>query len=105
MENVKRPITWDDIKVESDFVQPKTLGQRALQTYTDQKTMTMKSLEELHGSLASCPNEDTLAGDPRGLKVELMVHQKRALAWLMWRENQQPAGGILGDVCVCEYNV
>ncbi len=34
--------------------------------------------------------------DPGGLKVSLMAHQKRALAWLMWRETRIPSGGILG---------
>jgi hypothetical protein len=28
--------------------------------------------------------------------VKLMPHQKRALAWLLWRESYQPHGGILG---------
>lgn len=26
-----------------------------------------------------------------------MRHQKRALAWLQWREDQTPHGGILGE--------
>ncbi|KAK4882340.1 hypothetical protein RN001_005659 [Aquatica leii] len=57
----------------------------------------MERLEQLHGSLKSCPTPKTLAEDPRGLKVELMPHQKYALAWLAWREQQKPSGGILAD--------
>lgn len=30
-------------------------------------------------------------------KVELLPHQRRALAWLLWRETQKPCGGILGN--------
>ena len=44
---------------------------------------------------------------PEELTVTLMTHQKRALAWLRWREEQIPCGGILGmyqhltfDLCI-----
>lgn len=29
-------------------------------------------------------------------QVTLLPHQRRALAWLLWRETQKPCGGILG---------
>lgn len=29
-------------------------------------------------------------------QVTLLAHQRRALAWLLWREAQNPCGGILG---------
>lgn len=29
-------------------------------------------------------------------KVTLLPHQRKALAWLLWRETQKPCGGILG---------
>lgn len=58
--------------------------------------MTLDVLQSLHQSLKTCPASGTLADDPPGLKVELMDHQKYALSWLMWRENQKPHGGILG---------
>lgn len=29
-------------------------------------------------------------------QVTLLPHQRRALAWLLWREAQNPCGGILG---------
>ena len=40
---------------------------------------------------------DTLADDPPGLRVDLMRHQQRALAWMQWREQQKPSAGILGN--------
>ncbi|XP_036363999.1 transcription termination factor 2 isoform X2 [Octopus sinensis] len=70
--------------------------------------MTVKRLEEvrnamdkitnsLHEQLKTCPKEDEEEEDPRGLRVSLMPHQKHALAWLLWRQKQNPSGGILAD--------
>ncbi|XP_029803887.1 transcription termination factor 2 isoform X1 [Suricata suricatta] len=56
-----------------------------------------KAIDELHQSLESRPAESALAEDPPGLKVPLLLHQKQALAWLLWRESQKPHGGILAD--------
>ncbi|XP_045334758.1 transcription termination factor 2 isoform X3 [Leopardus geoffroyi] len=56
-----------------------------------------KAIDELHQSLESRPAETALAEDPPGLKVPLLLHQKQALAWLLWRESQKPHGGILAD--------
>ncbi|OXB57057.1 hypothetical protein ASZ78_015095 [Callipepla squamata] len=55
------------------------------------------AINHLHRSLESCPTEQTVAEDPSGLKVPLLLHQKQALAWLLWRESQRPCGGILAD--------
>lgn len=54
-------------------------------------------MQDIHSSLKTCPTEDILAEDPVGLRVTLMNHQKHALAWMNWRENQKPRGGILAD--------
>ncbi|NWI52833.1 TTF2 factor, partial [Calyptomena viridis] len=58
---------------------------------------TCEAIDQLHKSLESCPTEQTIAEDPSGLKVPLLLHQKQALAWLLWRESQRPCGGILAD--------
>ncbi|XP_067157585.1 transcription termination factor 2 isoform X3 [Apteryx mantelli] len=58
---------------------------------------TSDAINHLHKSLESCPTEQTVAEDPSGLKVPLLLHQKQALAWLLWRESQSPCGGILAD--------
>ncbi|XP_050421158.1 transcription termination factor 2-like [Adelges cooleyi] len=73
------------------------MGDKALSTYRAQQAMTLDVLHSLHKSLKSCPSTDMLADDPTGLKVTLMPHQKHAIAWLLWRENQKPHGGILAD--------
>ncbi|KAJ9589214.1 hypothetical protein L9F63_028001, partial [Diploptera punctata] len=68
-----------------------------LQTHMAEKAMTVDTLKVLHGTLKTCPGENVLAEDPKALRtnVELMQHQKRALAWLLWRESSKPYGGIL----------
>ena len=47
-------------------------------------------------TLEDCPSVESMADDPRGLKVSLFPHQKQGLAWTQWRERQSPGGGILG---------
>lgn len=59
--------------------------------------VTSEAIDELHRSLESRPDETAVAEDPAGLKVPLLLHQKQALAWLLWRESQKPPGGILAD--------
>ncbi|XP_011856231.1 PREDICTED: transcription termination factor 2 [Mandrillus leucophaeus] len=59
--------------------------------------ITSEAIDQLHRSLESCPGETAVAEDPAGLKVPLLLHQKQALAWLLWRESQKPQGGILAD--------
>ncbi|XP_019880780.1 transcription termination factor 2 isoform X2 [Aethina tumida] len=90
-------MTWTDIQAGAAQVQPATFGKKAMATYNNQKALTMDRLKQLHGAIESCPKEDTMAEDPKGLTVELMPHQKRALAWMLFREKERPSGGILAD--------
>ncbi|KAB0404404.1 hypothetical protein E2I00_000463, partial [Balaenoptera physalus] len=48
--------------------------------------ITSEAIDELHRSLESRPGETAVAEDPAGLKIPLLLHQKQALAWLLWRE-------------------
>lgn len=59
--------------------------------------ITSEAIDELHRSLESRPGETAVAEDPAGLRIPLLLHQKQALAWLLWRESQKPQGGILAD--------
>ncbi|XP_029671869.1 uncharacterized protein LOC115240701 [Formica exsecta] len=78
------------------FPELKRLGKKAQATRDRELALTVERLKDLHGSLVARPSEHKKAEDPRGLKVQLMPHQQHALAWLLWREQQRPAGGVLG---------
>ncbi|EEB19192.1 helicase, putative [Pediculus humanus corporis] len=73
------------------------LGKKGLETHRVQEALTVDALVTLCDSIKTCPTEDVQEKDPNGLRVELMPHQKHALAWLLWREKQTPSGGILAD--------
>ncbi|XP_076670956.1 transcription termination factor lodestar [Andrena cerasifolii] len=75
----------------------KALGKKAQTKLEKEQALTVDRLQDLHGSLVGRPSEEEKAEDPQGLKVKLMPHQQHALAWLMWREEQKPAGGVLAD--------
>lgn len=61
------------------------------------RSATEKALVSLHNSLQTCPGPRDEEPDPEGLKTKLKPHQRKALKWLLWRENQIPQGGILAD--------
>jgi len=79
------------------FPELKQLGERAQATRNRELALTVERLQDLHGSLVARPSEKEKAEDPRGLRVPLMPHQQHALAWLLWREQQRPPGGVLGE--------
>ncbi|XP_064631066.1 transcription termination factor 2-like [Lineus longissimus] len=60
-------------------------------------SITEEAIIRLHKQLETCPPEATELDDPDDLTVTLMAHQRQALAWLTWREKQEPPGGILAD--------
>ncbi|KAH8241297.1 hypothetical protein KR032_007452, partial [Drosophila birchii] len=88
---------WEELSAAVNQIQPVYTGTQGMATFNNQKALTLDSLKDLHDSLKDCPGPDVLAEDPSGLKVDLMGHQKHALAWMSWREKQQPRGGILAD--------
>jgi len=61
------------------------------------KTVTEDALNQLQNLLDKMPDAQVQLTDPRGLRVALMPHQRHALAWMSWREVQNPPGGILAD--------
>ncbi|XP_055855562.1 transcription termination factor 2 [Episyrphus balteatus] len=88
---------WDELSAQVNSIKPVHTGTVGLNTFNKQKVLTMERLKDIHGSLETRPGDDVLADDPKGLKISLMDHQKHALAWMNWREQQRPRGGILAD--------
>lgn len=88
---------WSKISAAINAIQPVHTGNQGLNTFNTQKALTVERLQQLHASLETCPTEDTLAPTPKGMRVELMEHQRYALSWMVWRERQKPRGGILAD--------
>ncbi|CAG9859758.1 unnamed protein product [Phyllotreta striolata] len=94
----KSPLApWAKIAASARAVQPKTFGKKAPATIDLQWQLTMDRLQQLHISIENRPKDTDLMAPPEGLKVELKVHQRSALSWLIWRETQKPPGGILAD--------
>lgn len=89
-------LDFNNILVKPSSSKVTKLGSKAQETRDQKFTLTHERLKDLHGSLLARPSEDEKVEDPRGLQVQLMPHQQHALAWLLWREQQKPSGGILG---------
>jgi hypothetical protein len=62
-------------------------------------TVTQAALKKFSDAMKSMPAEADEEEDPKGLRssIKLFPHQRQALAWLLWRETQDPPGGILAD--------
>ncbi|KAF7994559.1 hypothetical protein HCN44_004031 [Aphidius gifuensis] len=93
-DNMLHKLLYQSPKAGFDF---NKLGDIAKATFEREEQLTVETLKNFHGSLETCPDENVLHKDPRGLKINLMPHQKHALAWLLWREKQKPPSGLLAD--------
>lgn len=90
-------LDWDDLEKILGSEKPKYVGKQGIKTFENQKAVTMDTLKEIHGSLSTRPPETAMVDTPTSVKVQLMDHQKNALAFMHWRESQRPRGGLLAD--------
>lgn len=70
------------------------LGRITAASKREAQSVTLDSIENLHRSLASCPEEHEMEETPSQVNIPLMPHQQRALKWLIWRETQNPPGNL-----------
>ncbi|KAG8176340.1 hypothetical protein JTE90_003302 [Oedothorax gibbosus] len=66
-------------------------------TVHSQSLASDETVRKLHATLCTFPEDAVDESEPDSLKTTLMRHQIKALSWLVWRERQQPSGGILAD--------
>lgn len=90
-------VDWDDLEKMLGNEKPKYVGKQGIKTFENQRAVTMDTLKEIHGSLSTRPADTVMEETPKSLKVELMPHQRNALAFMHWREATKPRGGLLAD--------
>lgn len=87
---VFKPFRVDDVK-------PQFTGTVGMMKFTTAKALTVEKLTEFQQEIEDRPAETVFAEQPKYLKVTLMPHQLHALAFMTWREEQNPRGGFLAD--------
>lgn len=90
----KSTVTIDD---SIELIKPTFTGKVGMKNFTTQKALTVEKLADIQQSIEARPLESVLETQPKHLKIMLMNHQLHALAFMLWREKQEPRGGILAD--------
>jgi transcription termination factor 2 len=65
--------------------------------FINQKTEITDRFKSLFDSMKAMPSETAMPPETKNLTTDLMDHQKYAISWMLWREQQKPRGGILAD--------
>jgi len=61
------------------------------------KKETKNKLREIQDTLRTKPTPEDVATEPLEMRIPLMQHQRHALAFMIWREEQSEPGGIIAD--------
>jgi len=99
--NLQSMISEDRNRMLEELTQKKSYGAKVNESKELQfvRSTIMEALNVTHTNMETMPAEDNMVEQPVGLRssIQLFPHQKQALSWLLWRESQHPAGGILAD--------
>ena len=74
-------------------------GKKCHKKIEEERSVTVEAMKKIHESLETIPSEGDEEEEPINLKpgIRIYPHQKQGLSWLLWRETQDPSGGILAD--------
>ncbi|KRY75058.1 Transcription termination factor 2 [Trichinella pseudospiralis] len=87
-----------DFNNEIERITRNLVGRIEKNRLVEVRQLTYNVICNLHDrAWKTCPKETEETADPNGLRVALMPHQRQALTWFLWREKQNPKGGILAD--------
>ncbi|KRZ18267.1 Transcription termination factor 2 [Trichinella zimbabwensis] len=86
-----------DFNNEIEKITRNLVGRIEKNRLVEVRQLTYNVIFNLHEAWKTCPKETEETADPNGLRVSLMPHQRQALTWFLWREKQNPKGGILAD--------
>ncbi|XP_003378570.1 domain protein, SNF2 family [Trichinella spiralis] len=86
-----------DFNNEIERITRNLVGRIEKNRLVEVRQLTYNVIFNLHEAWKTCPKETEETADPNGLRVALMPHQRQALTWFLWREKQNPKGGILAD--------
>lgn len=88
--------SWEDIEIAANQVRSAYKKNESYKFMADRERVLIR-MRQLLTSSAQMPNLTSEIKQPSGLLVELKEFQKFGLAWMVWRESQDPRGGILAD--------
>uniref|UniRef100_A0A336M6J1 CSON010859 protein n=1 Tax=Culicoides sonorensis TaxID=179676 RepID=A0A336M6J1_CULSO len=88
--------TWEQIQQQLSNVRDK-YGRNNDAAYFHDRSRVMNRLETIYESLKTRPGSDQIEENPRLMTTQLKSHQKAGLKFMLWRETQEPPGGILAD--------
>ncbi|XP_063696504.1 uncharacterized protein LOC134827673 [Culicoides brevitarsis] len=88
--------TWDELVDQMDSVR-KLYGKKDFSSYIMDRNRVIPRLKTTYESLNDRPTSQMLQATPARLTKQLKPHQQSGLKFMLWRETQDPAGGIIAD--------